>query len=363
MEAKEKSLIEVFGSGPQKLIVPFFQRRYVWKEENWEELLRTIEENDDIKVFLGSIIIKWGENREPSEATIVDGQQRLTTISILTKAIYDEFDRDTRDNVKSMLQSVLFYKKNTTDPVDKSEIKIEHSRVDRADYNTIIRKGVFDNEDVDVTQIQESCLGQIGRCYVFYRKLLHMKTQEEIGKIFNTMYNSSNKMLVRIVLQENDVNEQSIFDTINRAGSRLSTADIIKNNIFKGFIESCNNDSTLLQEVNSLYDEKWDKLFYSSTGSNVWDVERYFGNVSRNNLEFLLYCVACIRWAKEDTNDFSNKLEAVYNREMKNYNFQDYKALVEDINAYAVIFNNYICELSDIMNSKDKTKRERVFYL
>lgn len=85
MEAKEKSLIEVFGSGPQKLIVPFFQRRYVWKEENWEELLRTIEENDDIKVFLGSIIIKWGENREPSEATIVDGQQRLTTISILTK--------------------------------------------------------------------------------------------------------------------------------------------------------------------------------------------------------------------------------------------------------------------------------------
>lgn len=283
-------------------------------------------------------------------------------IDISSKAIYDEFDRDTRDNVKSMLQSVLFYKKNTTDPVDKSEIKIEHSRVDRADYNTIIRKGVFDNEDVDVTQIQESCLGQIGRCYVFYRKLLHMKTQEEIGKIFNTMYNSSNKMLVRIVLQENDVNEQSIFDTINRAGSRLSTADIIKNNIFKGFIESCNNDSTLLQEVNSLYDEKWDKLFYSSTGSNVWDVERYFGNVSRNNLEFLLYCVACIRWAKEDTNDFSNKLEAVYNREMKNYNFQDYKALVEDINAYAVIFNNYICELSDIMNSKDKTKREREYF-
>lgn len=47
---------------------------------------------------------------------------------------------------------------------------------------------------------------------------------------------------------------------------------------------------------------------------------------------------------------------------MKNYNFQDYKALVEDINAYAVIFNNYICELSDIMNSKDKTKREREYF-
>ena len=85
MEAKEKSLREVFGSGPQKLVVPFFQRRYVWNERNWAELLKTIEENDDVKVFLGSIIIKWGENREPSEATIVDGQQRLTTLSLLAK--------------------------------------------------------------------------------------------------------------------------------------------------------------------------------------------------------------------------------------------------------------------------------------
>lgn len=362
MEAKEKSLIEVFGSGPQKLIVPFFQRRYVWEEENWDELLNTIEENDDIKVFLGSIIIKWGENREPSEATIVDGQQRLTTISILTKAIYDEFDASTKENVKSILQSVLFYKRNTTDPVEKSEIKIEHSRVDREDYNFIIRKGVFDNDNVDMEVIKDRCTGQIGRCYVYYRNLLHNKSQEEISKIFNTMYNDKNKMLVRIMLQENDVNEQSIFDTINRAGSRLSTADIIKNNIFKGFIESCNNDAHLLEEVNRIYDEKWDKLFYSSTGDNVWDKERRFGNVSRNNLEFLLYCVACIRWAKEGTNDFSNKLEVVYTKELQNYFFQDYKDLINDINCYAVIFRDCVCELSEIMNSKDKTRCEREYF-
>lgn len=362
MEAKEKSLIEIFGSGPQKLIVPFFQRRYVWNEENWNELIRTIEENDDIKVFLGSVIIKWGEQREPSEATIVDGQQRLTTISILTKAIYDEFDNATKENVKSILQSVLFYKRNTTDPIEKSEIKIEHSRVDREDYNTIIRKGVFDNTNVDVEEIKSNCPGQIGRCYLYYRNLLHEKSQEEISKIFNTMYNDANKMLVRIVLQENDVNEQSIFDTINRAGSRLSTADIIKNNLFKGFIESCNNEADLLEEVYRIYDKKWDELFYSSTGENVWDLERRFGNVSRNNLEFLLYCVACIRWAQEGNNDFFNKLETVYNREVQNYTFQDYKNLIDDINSYAIIFRDYICELSEIMHNKTKCAHEYFAY-
>lgn len=362
MEAKEKSLIEIFGSGPQKLIVPFFQRRYVWDEENWDELIKTIEDNDDIKVFLGSVIIKWGEHREPSEATIVDGQQRLTTISILTKAIYDEFDDATKENVKSILQSVLFYKKNTTDPVEKSEIKIEHSRVDREDYNIIIRKGVFDGTNVDVEEIKSNCTGQIGRCYLYYRNLLHKKSQEEISKIFNTMYNDANKMLVRIVLQENDVNEQSIFDTINRAGSRLSTADIIKNNLFKGFIESCNNEADLLEEVYQIYDKKWDELFYSPTGESVWDLERRFGNVGRNNLEFLLYCVACIRWAKEGTSDFFNKLEIVYSRELQNYTFQDYKNLIDDINSYALIFRDRICKLSEIMHDKTKCAHEYFSY-
>ena len=112
MRAEAKSVKEIFGGGPQKLVVPFFQRRYVWKEENWKELLESIEGNREVQVFLGSIIIKWGKSREPSEAAIVDGQQRLTTISLLTKAIYDEFDDEMRQNVRDTIQNVLFYKCN-----------------------------------------------------------------------------------------------------------------------------------------------------------------------------------------------------------------------------------------------------------
>lgn len=360
MEAKEKSLREVFGSGPQKLVVPFFQRRYVWDERNWEELLKTIEDNDDVKVFLGSIIIKWGENREPSEATIVDGQQRLTTLSLLTKAIYDEFDEEIRNNEKDTIQNVLFYKENTTDPIEKSEIKIKHSRVDEPAYGKIIRAGVFDGNKVDVEKLAETCSGKILECYAYYRKVLAEKKQEELSKIFNTMYNDANKMLVRIVLHERDVNEQSIFDTINRAGERLSTADIIKNNIFKGFIDACNGDDLLRQEVNNLYDQKWEAQFYSSSGENQWDYKRRFGNVSRNNLEFLLYCVACIRWAKEDTKDFSNRLDLKYASETKNYNFEDYKSLVEDINSYAKLFNDHINDLNEKM--RDNSKKEREYF-
>ena len=73
----------------------------------------------------------------------MDGQQRLTTISLLTKAIYDEFDDEMRQNVRDTIQNVLFYKRNTTDSLKNSEIKISHSRVDRDSYEAIIRQGVF----------------------------------------------------------------------------------------------------------------------------------------------------------------------------------------------------------------------------
>ena len=215
MKAEAKSVKEIFGGGPQKLVVPFFQRRYVWKKENWKELLDAIEGNREVQVFLGSIIIKWGESREPSEAAIVDGQQRLTTISLLTKAIYDEFDDEMRQNVRDTIQNVLFYKRNTTDSLKNSEIKISHSRVDRDSYEAIIRQGVFEGSRPR-TEAEKEGSPRIRQCYHYYRRVLHEKDQQELKDIFDIMYNDNNKMLVRIELTEHDVNEQSIFDTINR---------------------------------------------------------------------------------------------------------------------------------------------------
>lgn len=360
MKAEAKSIKEIFGGGPQKLVVPFFQRRYVWEEENWAELLSSIECNGDIQVFLGSIIIKWGASREPSEAAIVDGQQRLTTISLLTKAIYDEFDEEMRGNVRDTIQNVLFYKRNTTDSLKDSEIKIEHSRVDRDAYEAVIRERVFEKEKPR----QEDCVcsGQIGKCYRYYRQVLQRRRQQELKDIFDIMYNDNNKMLVRIELLENDVNEQSIFDTINRAGAKLSTADIIKNNLFQGFMESCGENQEKIREVNRIYDEKWDRMFYSEEEKNEWDEKRRFGNVKRNNLEFLLYCVASIKWAREDTKDFSGQLDALYSKETEGYDFDSYRQLIEEIHDYARIFSTHITRLHMVMNDKEKVGNEYFSY-
>ena len=74
MKAEAKSLR--FLGESNKLSVPFFQRRYVWDEENWGELVENLE-NSEVTPFLGSLILK---EQSGNEFSVIDGQQRLTAL-------------------------------------------------------------------------------------------------------------------------------------------------------------------------------------------------------------------------------------------------------------------------------------------
>ncbi len=92
MKASEKSL--TFLRNQVIYDVPYFQRGYVWDEYNWEGIWAelTAERSDS---FLGSIILKKDDspylNRSVAHKTIIDGQQRLTTLTILLRAMLDYY--------------------------------------------------------------------------------------------------------------------------------------------------------------------------------------------------------------------------------------------------------------------------------
>ena len=110
MKAKEKSLR--FLGEFNALDIPFFQRKYVWSIQNWKELLESFE-NIGNHPFLGSLILK---HTRDLKVTIIDGQQRLTTISLLAKAIYDclylkEYKLE-GSGIRRDIEWSLFYTKN-----------------------------------------------------------------------------------------------------------------------------------------------------------------------------------------------------------------------------------------------------------
>ncbi len=74
--------------------VPFFQRPYVWNEDNWDELWESIKNSKNGEMpFIGSFILQEKLGEQPTKYLVIDGQQRLTTFSILIKA-YLEFAKD-----------------------------------------------------------------------------------------------------------------------------------------------------------------------------------------------------------------------------------------------------------------------------
>jgi uncharacterized protein with ParB-like and HNH nuclease domain len=355
MVAKEASLKEIVECEPYRLEIPFFQRRYVWEEENWEELLQDVENSKSEKIFWGSIIIKEvqekvsdGKGHAYSRGYVIDGQQRLTTIALLTKAIYDAYGQ--KDSwCEDLIKYDLFFSPYKSASQDEYQIIIQHSRVDREEFEYILKTGVYDNEKIDYSQEKG---GQIRRCYSYFRKMLESKSQHELAELADDLYGSE-KVFVLISLDEKDVNEQTIFDSINRAGQKLYTSDIVKNNLFKHFMRLEKDEKKACE----LCDTYWDNIFWKDT---FWDEDRQFGNVRKSHLDFLLYSVACIKWSDEPLQNINDNLESVFERRTSEYQKEELVKLIHDIACYALIYKKYIYEFGEHIDEMTFSKSEHL---
>ncbi len=352
MEAEARPL-HFFGEY-KELVVPFFQRRYVWKKDNWKELLQNFEQSAT-PPFLGSVILKEESGKQ---STIIDGQQRLTTITILAKALYDSLSAECKrpnSGIRNSIENYLFYRDNAADNFEESQIRICHSQIDKQKYDQIISAGMLPQcGEIDLDTINERS-SRIEQCYQFYREELRDWSDNDLKQLFNSMFDKDKKVLVLIELKQGDVNEQVIFDTINRAGVHLSTADIIKNNLYKHFLSTAGADRSRQKKVTDIYEKCWDKIFYDEQKTaRIWENERIFGNVKHTNLEFLLYCVACIKWGEEG--DMFSKLEDVYERNTRGMGYHELFNLAIEIKEYAIIFKKYVLDFKNSLESEDSTE-------
>ena len=138
---------------------------------------------------------------------VIDGQQRLTTLSILLKAIHDLFSEELQEVTKSIIKTHLFFKKK---PADKNHIlKLQHSHIDTSAY-----KRVIESNDLFYTldQITDDS-SKILRCYKFFVEFLRKVSEDIRERLFNELLDDDDKILVVIDLTERD-NEQAIFETM-----------------------------------------------------------------------------------------------------------------------------------------------------
>lgn len=351
MQAGEVSFTFLGNEGVVE--VPFFQRSYVWDEDNWEDLLEDLL-NGSKSHFLGSLILKQHDVPSGSQkcVSVIDGQQRLTTLSILLKALYDHFPPTLQQTGESSLRSVLFFKKSPT--AKEYHVRMRHSYVDVGPYEQVIRAGLDGHPLIVIDRMDESH-SKILQCYAYFHRKVKGISEMKREELFNRILNAENKMLVAIDLKGQD-NEQAIFDTINSAGVRLSCADTIKNVLFQKAIETMDR----LRAV-ELYKATWEKVFLLDEDTvEYWETERQTGRLKRNNIEILLHSIAVIKSFYNPETDTLSDLADRYKYQINQVsNETQLRALVDEITGYAEIYRNKIpvIDKSELFNFADGARR------
>ena len=336
MEAAGKSL--KFLENVYRIKVPFFQRNYVWGEENWQDLLDELYYNTKSN-FLGSLIFKKlpTSTGDKQKVLLIDGQQRLTTLAIITKTLHETFPSNIQENTIKMINRILFSQEDLTESI--YEIKIEHSRIDKKYFELIINSK-NPEEFLKGVNLKDSKLLE---CYDYCLKYISKKSESKNKDLFKRLYSQDYKIVVVVDLDDYD-DEQNIFDVINNSGLRLSIADTIKNNIFQKLLDLIQDE----EKVIKIYENYWNDIFNKDEEAiKYWETIKVTGRLKRTNIEILLHSVAIIENIYDPDKDTLEQLPAIYQEKFKNMNAEELTAFIKTISEYAILYRDKILYLNN----------------
>lgn len=239
MKANEKLLLRFLESSDTNFVIPVYQRNYDWKKEHCKQLFDdfiNVIENDYKTHFFGTIVSIYNDSARGREYLIIDGQQRITTVSLILLAIYNILNKG-RLNSENIIKEKIINQYLINQYVDdERKFKLKPIKDDKIAFEKIF------NNDEDY--ILESNI-TINYQY-FYNKILEGRlTIEEIYLAIEKL------MIVEIELKSGEDDPQLIFESLNSTGLDLSDADKVRNFILMG-------QPSQIQE--ELYNKYWNKI-------------------------------------------------------------------------------------------------------
>ena len=225
MKATEAKLLAFLKKSPQ-FVIPIYQRTYSWAEKEcrqlWDDIIR-IGKNDVISVhFIGSIVyIEEGlsNNTVQSPQLVIDGQQRLTTVTLLIAALAEALGHDEPVDGFSAKKLRNYYLLNPEETGER-HYKLLLSQTDKTSLTAIVAGNEQpENHSIRVTQNFE-----------LFEELI-AGGKDDLTAICNGL---AKLVVVDIALNRDQDNPQLIFESMNSTGRELSQADLIRNFILMG---------------------------------------------------------------------------------------------------------------------------------
>ena len=239
MKGSECKFVKYMEGSDKRFVIPVYQRNYDWKMDNCRQLY-----DDLVKIikghrrshFFGSLVSVYNPNGHNEEFLIIDGQQRLTTVSLLFLAMYNLMDKKIIDPRTANLKQRIYeeYLVDKWQPED-TRIKLKPVKNDQQAFGKLF---------ADPSEyIRESNL-TVNYQY-FYNRI--QKQEITIDELYDAICCLE---IINIRLDQED-NPQLIFESLNSTGLDLSEGDKIRNFILMGLPS---------KEQDAYYDKYWNKI-------------------------------------------------------------------------------------------------------
>jgi hypothetical protein len=230
------NFLDLLGNG-KVYRVPPYQRDYSWEEEHWEDLWNDILDmrgRKEERHYMGALVVEGISDREFS---IIDGQQRLATLSIIALAVLQHLkalvdagiDADANTERMAELRKRFIGEKDPASLIESSKLYLnENDNAFYQDYLVQLR-----------SPLNPRGLSQSNRllweCYRYYsREIVKRPELAEKGESLAALLSETlaRQLLFILIIVDDELNAYTVFETLNARGLELSATDLLKNYLF-----------------------------------------------------------------------------------------------------------------------------------
>ena len=273
-----KTYRQLMGNG-LRYEIPKFQRDYTWDTENWDDLWQDIKallNNEDNEHYLGYLVLQTFNNKEYQ---IIDGQQRLTTLSLIILAVLKNLSElatngiDSENNLKrneNLRNSYIGY----VDPVtliSNNKLKLNRNSDDYYKQHLVLLKDLpLRNTNTSERHMRE--------CFRWYydRIKKDFKTGESLAAFID---NIVDKLFFTVIEVSDQINAFKVFETLNARGVQLSSSDLLKNYLFS-VVDETKPHISEIEEIENI----WSNIVGKLGEQKFEDYLRYFWNSEKKSV-------------------------------------------------------------------------------
>ena len=253
MESEYINIDEFLSGAKKRFVIPVYQRDYSWRkthcEKLWQDINNLLNQSEEKEHFIGTLVVV---NHSKGERIIVDGQQRLTTVSLFLLAMHKflkskpDKNKDEIDLENSLLEDYLILKNSS----EERRVRLKPNKQDQINFDKLF-------ENIEITENNSNI---VNNYKFFYKKI------SESNICCLKLFEAFEKLSIVVINLDSNDNPQIIFESLNSTGLDLNSYDLARNYILMNLKP---------EQQERTYNLYW-KEIEQNTGSDVAEFIRNF---------------------------------------------------------------------------------------